>query len=479
MIPIITPEVMHEEEAIWDIKDPIERIEVSAKGLFEAIVEILEPNQELVFLCGKGLNGADALSLAKHCYEAGFDIKVHCLFETSCLKKQTLHFYNICQNYQLIQPFSLPEKHKRIVIIDGIFGAGFKGEMPNDIEAIIDACNSLNCLKIAIDIPSGINGENGKGNKALECDLTLSIGFPKWGLFIAQGRYHTGHIKHVNIGLKATIAHKKSLGFLSTQDSFFSYLPKEKAHFHKYERGQVLGLASSINYIGASFLYTKAAYRVGAGLVRLFHEKIANFFTSLTPEVTQHELSELDNFLDKQKTSCVLGPGLIGNDILRATMTKILDKKIPCVIDGGALEMIPHEKLHSQIVLTPHLEELKKLLKSQTDDFDELLKLASNDLLVSGLSLIIKGHHTWILQKDQKPIIFAFAPLATATAGSGDVLAGIIGAYLAKGLSCFESAILSVGVHSLAGKLATFDKSKKAIIAQDIIETLPEALSNL
>lgn len=479
MIPIITPQVMLEEESIWDIQDPLERIEASSKALFEAIVEFIEPDHHLIFLCGKGLNGADTMALAKHCFEAGFNITVHCLFDAALLKKETLHFYKALESYDVIKSFEIPQLPIRFCIIDGIFGAGFKGDMPSDISAIIDKVNSLNAFKIAIDIPSGIDGENGYGSKAIECDLTLSIGLPKWGLFVHQGRLNSGHIKHVEIGLEKTIALKKSLGFLAIENSLYPFLPKEKPFFHKYQRGQVLGLASSQNYTGASFFYTKAAYRIGSGIVRVFHEKNANFFTTLSPEVTQHEFSEFDKFLDKQKTSCVIGPGLILNNQLNANISKILEKKMPSVIDGGALETINLDKMHANIVLTPHLDELKKILKNPSDDFDELLKISSNQLLQSGLTLIIKGHHTWILHQDKKPVIFAFAPLAIATAGSGDVLAGIIAGYLSKGLSSLDASILGVGVHSLAGKIATFDKSKKAIMAQDILDALPEALNTI
>lgn len=479
MIPIITPEVMLEEEASWDIQDPLQRIETAAKGLFEALVEVLEPDQHLIFLVGKGLNGADTLCLAKLCYEAGFDISVHPVFDTTSFKQETAHFYNELKSYDVIKPFELPQTVARYCLIDGIFGAGFKGDLPQQLIPIIEQCHRFNAFKIAIDIPSGLDGNSGMATKALECDLTLSVGLPKWGLFVHQGRYLSGHIKHVDIGLKKTIAFKKALAFLATQEGLFSYLPQEKAYFHKYQRGQVLGIASSANYAGACYLYTKAAYRIGSGLVRIFHDKSTNFLTTLTPEVTQHELSEFDKFLDKQKTSCVMGPGLVMNTQLNSSLSKILDKKIPCVIDGGALETIQTEKLHAGCILTPHLEELKKLLKLDSLDFDELLKQSSNHLLQSGLTLIIKGHHTWILHQDQKPIIFAFAPLAMATAGSGDVLAGIIGGYLAKNLTAFNAAIIGVGVHSLAGKIATFDKSKKAIMAQDILEALSEALNTL
>ena len=478
MIPIITPSIMLEEEAIWDVQDPIERIKVSANALFEKLVEFIEPDQHLIFLCGRGLNGADTLCLAKHCYEAGFEISVHMLYEPSSYKNELLHFYKEIISCDVVKPFEIPQKG-RYVLIDGIFGAGFKGNLPDEIKGVIEKINSSSFFKIAIDIPSGIEGETGFGSFAVEADLTLSIGLPKWGLFVHKGRSHSGHVIHVDIGLKQSIANKKSLGFLATQDALYTLVPKEKPYFHKYQRGQVLGIASHNSFNGASVLYTKAAYRTGAGLVRLFHEKSSGFFSNLCPEVTQHELSELDRFLDKKTSSLILGPGLVWTSGLQASIGKILDKKIPTVIDGGAIESIPLLKLHANCVITPHLDELKRLLKRDTDDFDELLKASSNELVQSGLTLVIKGHHTWILHQDKKPIIFAFAPLAMGTAGSGDVLAGMMGCYLAKGLSPLNTAILTVGLHSLSGKIATFEKSKKAIMASDIIEAIPEAINTL
>jgi ADP-dependent NAD(P)H-hydrate dehydratase / NAD(P)H-hydrate epimerase len=475
MIPIITPSVMQEEEASWDIQKPLERINTSGKALFESIVNVLHSDDHLLFVVGKGLNGADTLCLAEHCLEAGFEISVMCLFETKDFKEETHHFYSRLQKFHVIKPFSLPKKG-RYIIIDGVFGAGFKGTVDENIRKIFHEINQSPFHKIAIDIPSGICGETGLGDHAIRCDLTLSIGLPKWGLFVKNGRLHSGHIQHVEIGLKKQISAKKALGFYMHEESLDSLYPNEPSTFHKYQKGQVLGFASHNSFRGASFFYTKAAYRTGAGLVRLFHEKGAPFFNDMTPEVTQHEFQELDKFLDKQKTACVIGPGLIMSSQYSNIISKILEKKIPCVIDGGALEIITSLKLHHDVVLTPHLDELKKLLKTESSDFDDLIKQSSNHLLQSGLTLIVKGHHTWILHQDQKPIISAFAPSCMATAGSGDVLAGIIGCFLAKNMSSLESAILGVGIHSLSGQLAGSSKSKKAIIASDIIDAIPEAL---
>jgi hydroxyethylthiazole kinase-like uncharacterized protein yjeF len=477
MIPIITPTVMLEEEKVWDIQDPIKRIETSGRALFENLINHIHSQDHLLFIVGKGLNGADALCLAMHCLEAGFEITVMCLYQKSEFKSETSHFYEQLESFNVIKPFHLP-KQGRYCLIDGVYGAGFKGPVHADIKALFDQINLSHFYKIAIDIPSGIEGESGEGKSAIECDLTLSIGLPKWGLFVKQGRSHSGHIDHVEIGLKKEIGHKKALGHLLIPDSIAGLYPKEKPSYHKYQRGQVLGLASSSSYRGASYLYTKAAYKVGAGLVRLFHEKGSLFFNDLAPEVTQHEVDDIDKFLDKQKIAAVFGPGLMINSAHIQIVSKFLEKHIPCVIDSGALESLNLSKLHPHVVLTPHIDELKRLLKITTDDFDEMVKLSSNHLLQSGLTLVIKGHHSWILHQDKKPLIAAFAPLAMATAGSGDVLAGMIGGFLSKGIDSLTATLLGVGLHSLAGMIAIQNQSPKAIMASDILEAIAEALND-
>jgi NAD(P)H-hydrate epimerase len=478
MIPIITPKIMLEEEHNWDIQDPIARIHTSSKALFESLMTLVTSFDHLLFIVGKGLNGADSLALALECIEAGFDVSVMCLYDQKDFKKETQYFYNKLIPFSCIKPFQCPE-HGSYVLIDGVFGAGFRGPLTKDMKSYFEKINALPYFKIGIDIPSGIDGETGEAEIAIECDLTLSIGLPKWGLFVKKGRDHSGHVTHVEIGLKKQISHKKALGYFLIPEHLNLYQIKEKAFFHKYQRGQLLALASHQSYQGASFLLTKAAYRVGAGLVRLFHEKNSPFFTHLAPEVTQHELCDIGKFIDKQKVALVAGPGLVMSKETKEIMSQVLEKHIPCIFDGGALDALGPMKLNPHVVLTPHLDELKRVLKTETADFDELVKLASNHLLKSGLTLVIKGHHSWILHQDQKPIISAFGPLAMATAGSGDVLSGMIGGFLAKGLKPLHAAILGVGLHSLSGLIATQEKSKVAIMASDILEAIPEAFSEI
>lgn len=478
MIPIITPQVMLEEEKIWSIQDPLERINVSSQALFEALLPLINPETTLLFIVGKGLNGADTLALACLCFEAGFNVRCFSLFNKTQAKAETSHFFDKASAYNLIGEFNLPDQG-RFVIFDGLFGAGFKGPLDQHVQSIIEQINKTPFYKIAIDIPSGIDGESGEGLLAIEADITLSIGLPKWGLFVKQGRYHSGHIYHVDIGLKKTIAQQKALGFFLRSEELEHLLPHEKPYFHKYERGQVLKMAACPMYKGASFLSTKAAYRAGAGIVRVVHDDQNPFFEHLAPEVTQCYKKDLKPLLEKKNTALIIGPGLEANSISDVLTESLMKTKLPAVIDGGAFIDLKIHLLHSHLVLTPHLSELQNVLKLKTNDFDEIVKHSSNDLLKSGLTLVIKGHHTWIMHQDHRPVISSSAPLAAATAGSGDVLSGIIATFLAKNLAPLDATCLAVGLHSLAASLACLKKSKKAILASDIIEALPEALEDL
>jgi len=476
MIPIITPSIMEEEEQAWEIHDPIERVERAAEAALLELLRLVEPTSHLLFLIGKGLNGADGLCLALKCIEAGLDCSVLLLFDSKEFKPTTAHFYKKLASYSVLKPLELPKKGD-FVLIDALFGAGFKGPLPEGLHKFFKQVNQSPFLKISLDIPSGIDGATGEGSLCIQAHFTLSIGFPKWGCFIHDGRIASGQVIHVPLPLQGDLARKKALAYFMTPQSLEELSYPESSTLHKYERGQVLGFASHPSYRGASALYTHAAYRAGAGIVRLLFEKGTSFFNDLLPEVTQHELTQLDDFCLKPKIACVIGPGLVMTPSIKSAFNKMLEKKIPAVLDGGALQGLDLSKLHPQLILTPHLDELRRLLQKEGAGFDELVEGAKTRLLPAGLTLVIKGHHSWILQSGKLPVILSLAPSCMATAGSGDVLSGILAAYLAKQHSGFESALLGVALHSLAGRTASESLSKRAIIASDILDAIPETLS--
>jgi NAD(P)H-hydrate epimerase len=478
MIPIITPKIMQEEEALWEIQDPIKRVEKAADSLFETLADFIDPNFKLLFLIGKGLNGADGLALCRLCVEAGIDCEAYLLYEKELFKEETLYFFNELSSFDVIKKGPIPLTG-RYILIDAVFGAGFKGPLESHLIELFQKINQSKFFKIAIDVPSGVSGETGIGTEGISCDVTFSVGLPKWGLFVEDGRNLSGQIYHVDIGLKKKVSEQSALGYFLQNSSLFDLLPKEKPYLHKYERGQVVGFASAPNFMGASFLYSAAAYRAGAGLVRILHDNVKDFFTHLFPEVTQHTYQDLSYFLSKEQTAFCLGPGASLENNYKTCLDQVLHSKKPCVIDGGGLNHLNIDYLHKNSVITPHLRELQELTNSDTNSFDVLYQKAFQSVLKTETTLVIKGHHTWICTKDSLPIIASLAPPCSATAGSGDVLSGIIATFLSKGMQAEEAAILGVGLHSLSCKIAQENRSIKAIVSHDIIDAIPEALDRI
>jgi NAD(P)H-hydrate epimerase len=343
------------------------------------------------------------------------------------------------------------------------------------MEALINLANQSGLPIIAIDIPSGVNGNSGEVESvAIEAAMTVALGLPKIGLFLKDGWEFTGELRLVDFGLpKKAIAKAKAFFYLPNH----LRLPKIVRNRHKYQAGYVIGFGGSKKFPGAAQLSGLAALRAGAGIVRLFTpEKIEEGALELIIDVWNQK--EWEEALLKAKAVFV-GPGLgRSKKVERFLKLKLPKIKLPCVIDADALlANIDYPKM---AVLTPHRGEMLRLLNlKRAPHEEELFEKVARYCKSQEVVIVLKGAPTFVFSPHSKPFIIPRGDPGMATAGSGDVLTGMIGALLAQGGSSLEAAILGAVLHGIAGELAAKEKTSYSLIASDLVEFMPAAFAAL
>jgi NAD(P)H-hydrate epimerase len=399
----------------------------------EAAMEMSQ-NREIILLVGKGNKGRDAMAAGKYLQERGYLVRT---IKTDAITKEI--------------------RFGDALIIDGLLGTGFKGKVEEPIGSAIRQANASGNPILAIDIPSGLHGTTGEiGGYAIEATVTVTLGLPKIGLFIRDGWNCVGKLRVADFGLpQKAIEAAKPVAFLANLKEM--HLPKIVRNRHKYEAGYVLGLGGQ-----AIRMSGLAALRAGAGIVRLFG-KIENAAPALLvnkwdPKVWKTEM--------KRASAVFLGPSL--------GKTWPGDIDLPCVVDADALQ--PKRKYPKHSILTPHRGEVLRLLGlKETPDEEDLFARIMRFCERQNVYLVLKGAPTFIFAPEKMPVIVPFGDPGMATAGSGDVLTGIIAALLAQKMGRYEAALLGVTLHGLAGEAAAKEKTSYSMIATDIIEYLPKA----
>lgn len=458
------------------------------RDLGEEVSEKTDSSGKILLLVGRGNNGGDCLIAGSFLLKRGYDVRAMLFFDPKdfsdlCLKnfdsftKNGGHYKKISSSDDLI--FERDE-----IIIDGIFGTGFKGELGEFFSKCIEKVNLSGNLKVSIDIPSGLSGDDGKAeNGAILADHTIFLGLPKSGFFLNDGWAHVGMLHKVDFGLKQRYIDMAEESFFLVEGIEEKDLPKIIRTRNKYEAGFVAGIAGSIGMEGAANLSGKAALRSGAGIVKLFINGYSFFCKEpLTDELVKMELnfSKKEEILSEcNKASAIyIGPG-IGRLEKMEEFLKYLIPKItkPLVLDADGLYFFaknPDCKLPENVIMTPHVGEMLRLLNKKKLTHLELISETREFSEKNNAVVILKGAPTFIFKKGEKPTIVIQGDPGMATAGSGDVLTGVIAALLAQGVEITKAAELGAFLHGAAGEAAARDKTSYAMIASDIVEHLPD-----
>jgi NAD(P)H-hydrate epimerase len=436
-------------------------------------------SKEVVLLVGKGNKGGDALSLGSLLLQQQFKVSailVYPMNELGALCKARLEKYK--QTGGSIHPLHMEKVISAPILIDGIVGTGFEGVPDESISNAITWANAQDAAILAIDIPSGLNGTTGVVETvAISATITCCLGLPKIGCFIGQGWDYVGALLTCNIDLPAEIvAHANSTALLLKKESL--RLPLIIRSRHKYEAGYVLGISGSPEMPGAAALTSLATLRAGAGIVRLFTQPETSQ-AGLAPEIIR-ETIDLGRIEEEQERadSLFIGPGLGRSSAVQKMIQKLLPRlKKPVVVDGDGLyhlSQMSDYSLPAGSVLTPHHGEMTRLLGGPPT-----LESCQRYVEKHEVTVILKGAPTILFHPKRHPLIVTTGDPGMATAGSGDVLTGIVVAMLAQKLPPDQAAPLAVYLHGRAGELAAEKQTSYGMIASDLIKYLPKAFAEL
>jgi ADP-dependent NAD(P)H-hydrate dehydratase / NAD(P)H-hydrate epimerase len=453
--------------------------------------------KKITLLVGKGNNGADAYVAGTILLQKGFSVKAIHLFDfEECSHLNKLHCDKFRKEGGEVDFITSQDQlllKKGGVIIDGLIGTGFAGKVSGIMLMLINIANTSGIPIIAIDIPSGLDGTTGMvGSVAIKATNTVFLSLPKTGFFLEEGWNYVGTLTYADIGLPKKYVDQAAMTFVWPDDkNFKSILPCIKRNRHKYEAGYVIAIAGSFGMTGAAKLSSIAALRSGSGMVKvLVPEEIDNEMVDLPYEILKETWNKNDS--DKVKSICdrakaiLIGPGLgrgdAVTDLLESIFLSIETK--PMVIDADGLFFLSnHKKIIPQnSVLTPHRREMLKLLgmeevkPSEEKDFiDKCCSFAKE----YNVTLVLKGAPTYVFHATQKAQIFTHGDPGMATAGTGDVLTGVIAALLAQEMCPYEAALLGVYIHGIAGEIAAREKTSYSMIASDIINNIPSSFKKI
>lgn len=436
----------------WAIEDlGMEDLMETAGAGLAAVVARVAPSGRVVVCCGKGNNGGDGKVAARVLSEAGRDVDV------------------------LEAPFRLERLEGAAVVVDALLGTGFEGAPRAPLDDVIRAINATGAPVVAADVPSGVNGSTGEvEGDAVRAVATATFHAAKPGLWIHPGKGHAGEVHVVDIGIPATVAPGLTVRTSLVEPAVLDGLPGRDADSTKFSSGTVVVIGGSPGLVGAPALAANAAQRAGAGYVTICSDADV---PHRPVEVMQRGHDELDALLSRA-TAVILGPGLgpDGAELARDLYARI---EVPLVLDADGLNAFEGHEVPDRpapTVLTPHAGELKRLVGG--DPKAHRLACLQAAVERTRAHVVLKGDDTLVAAPDGRVAISPGGAPALATAGTGDVLAGVIAALLARGVEPFRAAAAGVWAHVRAGQLAAEPYGPDGVVASDVVARLPQALGS-
>lgn len=463
-------------------------------------------NKKVTIICGKGNNGGDGFVAARYLINNGFDVRVVLLAPPEEVKGDAKVNLDILTNINADIKYILREADikdifnfccESFIIVDAIFGTGLRGKIRGLASDIIFAINKVNVPKLAVDIPSGVCGSTGKIlGDAVKSHWTVTMALPKIGLTLYPGAEYVGNLIVGNIGMPNQVKNEAiSAGELVEGKDvayFFKQYPRDA---HKGTFGRVFVLAGSSGMSGAACLAGEAAIKSGAGLVTVgTPNSIQDILATKSTEIMTLGLREtknrtlsidaLDEALDfaERCDSVAIGPGLSQEEGTQRFVLEFVKRcKAPMVIDADALNALARdlkviENAKVPVIITPHPGEMARLLSTSLQKVQEdRVRFAKFAAKKFSCTAVLKGAATLTATANNELFINSTGNPGMATGGSGDVLTGVIAAFLARGLKPWQAAVAGVYIHGLAGDLASKNIGEISLTAGDLIDFLPGA----
>lgn len=477
----------------------IDLMERAARALASAIAGRWSKETSFTVFAGPGNNGGDALAVARLLAEKGYRVETF-LFNTKgglspdcATNMERLAALPDANFHVITSQFVFPKLTAEDVIIDGLFGSGLNKPLTGGFAAVVKFINASPAQVVAIDIPSGLMGEDNSYNAPsgiVHADLTLSLQLPKLSFLFSENEPYVGEWRLLDIGLSRDAIAQMPTDYSMTESADVAMLLKPRDKFaHKGHFGRALLIAGSQGMGGASVLAARACLRSGVGLLTV-HVPFCNntlLQTAVPEAMTEIDLSDIcfATATDTNDYQAVaIGPGL-GRlpDTVNALAEQIETSETPMVLDADALNILGENRallsrLPKGSILTPHPVELERLVGKCRNSFERLERareLARN----ADVHIVLKGAYTIVIAPDGTCRFNTTGNPGMATGGSGDVLTGILLALLAQGYAPGDAAALGVCVHGRAGDLAAEELGQIGMTAGDIIAHLPQAWKEL
>lgn len=484
-----------DRKTIEDYKIPSSLLMENA-GMRVADEALLADGENYVVLAGKGNNGGDGSVAARHIFCNGKKVTLVMLADPDELKGDARAMYDAAKSTGVDIEIGFTKKAKEIleeshVIIDAILGIGCTGAPSGVYKDVIDFVNNLDKLVIAVDVPSGVNADNGAVlENAVKCRKTVTFGIGRLGLMLYPAKEYAGEICVRSISFVPSAIEETNI---MTKTLEYKPLPPLSEDCHKSSVGKVLVVAGSEGMTGAAYLSSTSALKSGSGVVTLciprtfnhiMEQKLTEVMTIPVADNGKTMVEDAAEEIIKQSEkydSLVIGCGLGWNEDTKKLVNKVVaNAKCNIVIDADAINCIDKEiiKGRKNVVLTPHIGEMSRLAGMTADEIKaDLVKTASDFSKNYGVAIVLKCATTVVAFPDGEVYINTIGNSGMATAGSGDVLAGVIGSILAQ-VDCFKTAILNgVWIHSAAGDNAAERLGKKFMSATDIADSLRYVLN--
>lgn len=472
----------------------IELMERAASRLTAALAKEIPTEKAIKVFCGIGNNGGDGLACARLLSQRGFTVDVFVVRfsdKTSADFATNLQWLNQAgiQYTDITSLADIPPLTTDSCVIDGIFGSGLS-RPPEAISAgVIESVNRSQATTYSIDMPSGLFADKPSGQTVIEADYTFTFQLPKLAFMLPENAPYVGEWEVIDIGLHpAHYAATEVINFFTTQ-AYARELYNVRGRFsHKGTFGHALMVTGSKGMMGAAVLASKAALRAGAGLVTAYVPQVGyEIMQEAVPEamaLTSESRDALSELPDVTKFDAIgIGPGIGTLQPTRKMLSLLLNHWTkPLVIDADALNIIALEDWLSRLppdsLLTPHPGEFKRLAGDSADGFDMLEKQRQLSQKYN-IVVVLKRAYTCITFPDGTAHFNSSGSPALATAGSGDVLTGVITGLLAQGYSPQDASRLGVWLHGSAGQIASKRSSDEAVIAGDVIANLGAAFKVL
>lgn len=501
---ILTAAQIHELDKYTIEHEPIKSIDLmerASKAITHAIMEEWSDRTPVVVFAGPGNNGGDALAVARMLAEAKYQVgvflfNIHSKLSEDCAankqrlidSKRGIKFTEISLN------FDPPELTADTLVVDGLFGSGLNKPLMGGFASLVKYINQSPAQVVSIDMPSGLMCEDNTYNirtNIIRADLTLTLQQKKLAMMLPDCQPYVGRLRVLDIRLSEKYIRQAEVSCrILEEEELRPHLHRRGDFVHKGSMGNALLIAGSYGMAGAAILAAKACMRAGAGKVTV-HTPRRNYgiMQVAVPEAVMQMDREETIFSDSVESNDFdalgIGPGIgQSENTAIALIAQIRRTQCPIVVDADALNILAShqawmQQLPKGIIMTPHPREFDRMAGSASNsDYERLIRARQMAEHLQGY-LILKGHYSALCMPDGHIIFNSTGNSGMATAGSGDVLTGIITGLLARGYNRGEACMLGMYLHGLAGDLAVKEVGKESLVAGDLIKYLPQAFKRL